>query len=160
MLYAWVKTAVGLLMTANFSVPLVTVLINRQLWEEPMAVLAGNMSLTSTLLGIFIVFIGLYDVTDFQRDSVCLFLQYGGFAAGLAFKVAQVCAAIDQYVAVTHPLHHYPIMIRARPWLFASTWITFALQIIIGLVAHFMNVETFSEHVGKQTNKSTFTGCR
>ena len=87
MLYAWVKTVVGLLMTANFSVPLVTVLINRQLWEEPMAVLAGNMSLTSTLLGIFIVFIGLYDVTDFQRDSVCLFLQYGGFAAGLAHIV-------------------------------------------------------------------------
>ena len=46
MLYVWMKTVVGALLAANFSIPLVTVLANRDLWDEPMAVLAGNMSLT------------------------------------------------------------------------------------------------------------------
>ncbi|KAF0296450.1 hypothetical protein FJT64_006114 [Amphibalanus amphitrite] len=160
MLYTWVKTVVGLLLAANFSVPLLTVLCNRYLWEEPMAVVAGNMSFTSFLCGIFIMLIGIYDTFSFQSIPLCRFLQYSGFAVGIAFKMAQVCAAFDQFVAVMYPLRHYSIMIRTRPWLFAAIWCTYAVQIIIGLFAHFLDMETFSEHVGKSSDNSTFTGCR
>ena len=160
MLYPSVKTVVGALMATNFAVPLVTVVSNRDLWEEPMAVLAGNMSLTSTLFGVIIALIGIYDLADFQNIALCRFLQYSAAGVGIAFKMAQVCAAVDQFVAVVYPLRHYPIMTRARPWLFAATWITFAVQPALGLIAHMLDMETFSEHVDAQGTNTTFTGCR
>ena len=160
MLYPWVKTLVGAALAANFSFPLITVLANRHLWEEPMAVLAGNMSLTCTLFGICIMLIGLYDVVGFQSVALCRSLEYAGMGVGVAFKAAQVCAAVDQVVAVTRPLHHYPIMMKALPGLFALTWLTWAVQIVFGLVAHFADMETFAEHVGNQSSNTTYTGCR
>ena len=160
MLYHWVKTAVGVLLAANFCVPLITVVSNRHLWEEPMAVLAGNMSLTSTLFGILLALIGIYDLADFQSVTLCRVLQYGGLGAAIAFKMAQVGAAVDQFVAVVYPLNHYATMIRALPWLFAATLLTCAVQIIFGLVAHMLDMETFLEHIGAQGKNTTFTGCR
>ena len=160
MSYHWVKTVVGVLLMANFCVPLITVVSNRQLWEEPMAVLAGNMSLTTTLLGIFIALIGIYDLAEVQNTTLCRSLQYSGFGVGIAFKMAQVGAAVDQFVAVTKPLQHYPIMMQARPWLFTATWFICAVQIMFGLVAHVMEMETFSEHVFGHGNSTAFTGCR
>ena len=160
MLYPWVKTVVGALLAANFSFPLITVLRNRHLWEEPMAMLAGNMSLTCTLFGICIMMIGLYDVAHYQSIALCRSLQYSGMGVGIAFKAAQVCAAVDQFVAVTHPLRHYHIMIRALPWLFAGTWLTLAVQVAFGLIAHFLDLQTFTEHIGGQGQNSTYTGCR
>ena len=160
MLYEWVKTGVGTLLTANFAVPLCTVVSNRHLWEEPMAVLAGNMSLTCTLVGITAVLIGIYDLAHFQSITLCRFLMYTSFGVGLAFKMAQVCAAVDQVVAVVHPLRHYSIMMRARAWLFAATWITCAAQLAFGFVAHLLDMQTFSENVVTQGNYTAFTGCR
>ena len=160
MVYAWVKTVVGVLLAVNFGVPLVTVVSNRHLWEEPMAVLAGNMSLTCTLFGIILVLIGIYDIIDFQNVLLCRCLQYCSMGVALAFKMAQVCAAVDQFVAVVHPLQHYTIMERALPWLFAATWLTWAAQVGFGLVAHMLDLETFSERVADEGNNSTFTGCR
>ena len=69
-------------------------------------------------------------------------------------------AAVDQFVAVTKPVHHYLIMMRALPWLFGATWLTCAAQIIFGFVAHMLDMETFSDHVGTQGNSTAFTGCR
>ena len=160
MQYPWVKTVIGALMAANFCVPLATVVSNRHLWEEPMAVLAGNMSLTTTLFGIIHALVGIYGLADFQNVTLCRFLQYISFGVGIAFKPAQMGAAVDQFVAVTKPLQHYPIMMRALPWLFAATWITCAVQILFGTVAHLLDMETFSEHVGAQGNGTAFTGCR
>ncbi|KAF0309303.1 hypothetical protein FJT64_019552 [Amphibalanus amphitrite] len=160
MLYPWVKTLVGAALTANFSFPLITVLINRLLWEEPMAVLAGNMSLTCTLFGLCIMLIGLYDVASLQSVALCRFLQYSGFSVGTAFKAAQTCAAIDQFVAVTQPLLYYPVMMRALKWLFALTWVTWAVQLVFGLVAHFLDLETFAERAVRLGGNSTYTGCR
>ena len=62
--------------------------------------------------------------------------------------------------AVVYPLRHYTIMMRARTWLFAVTWLTCAAQMILGLFAYLLDMETFSEHVGMQGGNSTFTGCR
>ena len=125
-----------------------------------MAVLVGNMSLTSTLTGIFLALIGIYDLADFESVTLCRLLQYSGFGVGIAFKAAQVGAAVDQFAAVIHPLHHYPTINRAQPWLLAATGITCAAQIIFGSVAHTMDMETFSEHVGTQGNSTAFIGCR
>ena len=160
MLYASVKTVVGVLMTANFGVPLVTVVSHQDLWDEPMALLAGNMSLTSTIFGIFIALIGIYDLASSQSVALCRFLQYSSLGSGIAFKMAQVCAAIDQFVAVMFPLRHHSIIMGALPWLFGATWLTCASQVIFGFVAHILDMETFSEHVASYGGNSSFTGCR
>ena len=160
MVYPWLKTVVGAVLAANFCVPLATVVSNRHLWEEPMAVLAGNMSLTSTLFGIIIFLIGIYEWAALEIVSLCRLLQYSAIGVAIAFKTAQVGAAVDQFVAVVHPLHHYLIMMRAQPWLIAATWFTCAVQIILGFVAHLMDMETFSENAARQSNSTAFTGCR
>ena len=160
MMYPWVKTVVGALMTVNFCVPLAIVASNRHLWEEPMAVLAGNMSLTSTLLGITLILVGIYDLAGLEIVALCRLQVYSGVGVAVAFKVAQVGAAVDQFVAVVHPLRHYLIMMRAQPWLLAATWLTFAVQIIFNFAALMMDLETFSENAARQSNSTAFTGCR
>ncbi|KAF0293146.1 hypothetical protein FJT64_008948 [Amphibalanus amphitrite] len=160
MLYQWVKTLVGAALAANFSFPLITVLINRPLWEEPMAVLAGNMSLTCTLFGLCVMLIGVYDLADLQSVALCRSLEYCSMGFGVAFKAAQVCVAVDQYVAVMHPLQHYSIMVRSRPLLFAGTWFTCLVQLILGLAAHFIDLETFAERAVRLGGNSTYAGCR
>ena len=160
MLYPWVKTVVGVLLAANFCLPLITVASNRHLWEEPMAVLAGNMSLTSTLVGIVVALIGIYDLADFQSIALCQLLQYSSVGIGMAFKVAQLGAAVDQFVAVVYPLSHYPIMMRYLPRLFTATWLTCTVILVVGFVAHMLDMETLSDRIINPGNYSTFTGCR
>ena len=160
MQYLWVKTGVGVLLATNFCVPLVTVVSNRHLWEEPMAVLAGNMSLTSTLMGIVHALVGIYDLIGFKNFPLCRFLQFISFGVAIAFKVAQVGAAVDQFVAIVYPLRHYPIMMRALPWLLAATGLICAAQIIFGIVTYILDLDTFSEHIDPQGNNTAFTGCR
>ena len=135
MLYFWVKALVGLLLTVNYAAPLYAIARNRQLWEEPMAVLAGNLSLTCMMLGISFVFIGFYDIAQLHVKRLCQLLQYSGFGFGAAFKAAETCMAVDQFVAVLYPLRHYAIMSRARRWMFAATWLAFALQPASGMLA-------------------------
>ena len=125
-----------------------------------MAVLAGNMSLTSIVLGIALILNGIYDLADLESVTLCRLQMYSAIGAGIAFKVAQVGAAVDQFVAVVHPLRHYPIMMQAQPWLLAATWFTFAVQILFGLVALVMDMETFSENAAGERNSTIFTGCR
>ena len=52
MLYFWIKTSLGVLLTVNFFLPFYTVVSNRHLHDEPMAALAGNLSLNGMLLGL------------------------------------------------------------------------------------------------------------
>ncbi|KAF0294008.1 hypothetical protein FJT64_017604 [Amphibalanus amphitrite] len=160
MVYIWVKTVVGAVLSINFSFPLITVLSNRHLWDEPMALIAGSMSLNCTVFGLFVMLIGLYDVAGLQSESLCHFMQYGGSGAGIAFKAAQSCAALDQFVAVAYPLQHYAIMTQARPWLFTSIWIVFAANVLFGLVSFLTDMETFFEHVVSRGGNSTYSGCR
>ena len=160
MSYPWMKTVIGALLVANFSTPLFIVASNRELWEEPMALLAGNLALSSTVLGINIALVGIYDLADFQSVALCRFLLYSGVGLNIAFKTAQMCAAVDQFVAVTYPLSHYSIMMRVRPWLLTATWFMWAVQIYFGFVAHTLDMETFSEHIANQGINTTFTDCR
>ena len=163
MVYNWVKTTVGAVLMANFSVPLYAVLKNRHLWDEPMAVLAGNMSLAMLLDGFVITIVGIYDLVGIYIPALCRSIHYFGFGFGIAFKVGHVCMALDQYVAVFHPLHHFQIMIRARPWLFAGTWLTCAAQMVFGLFANIFQLKTHADNVlsGTLMNSTVlFPECR
>ena len=161
MAYIWVKTIVGALLAVNFAVPLYTVVSNRHLWDEPMAVLAGNMSLACAMDGLAIMLIGIYDLIKLDINGLCRSLQYLGFGFGIAFKAGQLCMAVDQYVAVFHALRHFPIMERARPWLFGATWLTWIMQIIFGIFANIFDLETFADSTIDSTNATlVFPECR
>ena len=95
-----------------------------------------------------------------QSVAQCRGLEYFSMGVGVAFKAAQTCAAVDQFVAVKHPLQHYSIMIRARPLLFAGTWLTCGVQLVLGLVAHFLHLQTFAERAESLGSNVTYTGCR
>ena len=161
MTYTWVKTIVGGLLVANFAMPLYTVVSNHHLWDEPMAMLAGNMSLSGVMNGLAIMFIGIYDLAGLDFNGLCRSLQYVGFGFGIAFKAGQLCMAVDQYVAVFHPLRHFTIMEQARPWLFAATWLTAGVQVLFGIFAHIFDLETFAASTVDSTNATlVFPECR
>ena len=161
MLYAWVKALVGVLLVANFAAPLYTVASDRQLWDEPMAVLAGNMSLICMLFGITHLLVGVYDITQLDIPGLCQTLQHSSGGFGIAFKMAQVCMAVDQFVAVAYPLQHYTLMTRARPWLFAATWLTWAVQPIFGIFAAAFDLETHADKVhGHGNGSAAYPECR
>ena len=160
-MYNLVKTTVGLLLAANFAPPLYTVVSSPELWDEPMAVLAGNMSGTCMLFGLTVMLIGAYDLAQFDLDGLCQALQYSSFGLAVSFKMSEVCMAVDQYVAVIHPLRHYQIMTRARPWLFAAIWLPWAANLLFGLFAVIFDMETFAESVAGRDNASlVFPECR
>ena len=161
MLYAWVKAAVGVLLTVNFAAPLYTVAIERQLWEEPMAVLAGNLSMSCMCLGITFVLIGAYDLAQLQVKGLCQSLQYCGFGFGVAFKLAETCMALDQFVAVLYPLKHFTIMSRARRWLFVGTWLAWAVQPTFGLFAVVFDLQTPADSaLGHDNGTAAYPECR
>ena len=79
----------------------------------------------------------------------------------VAFKAGQLCMAVDQYVAVFHPLRHFSIMMRACPWLFATVWLMWGVQIISSLLLHFLDLETFAENtLGSASTVRLFPECR
>ena len=96
MLYSWIKTLVGFLLDVNFGVPLYTVVSNRSLHDEPMAVLVANLSFNGMMFGLFVAAIGAYDLAQLQWHGFCSLLQNGGFGVGIAMKFAQVGMAVDQ----------------------------------------------------------------
>ncbi|KAF0293928.1 hypothetical protein FJT64_008326 [Amphibalanus amphitrite] len=161
MLYVWVKALVGLLLTINFAAPLYAVAVNRTLWEEPMAVLAANLSFSCMCLGVTFVLIGAYDIAQLQVKGLCQSLQYCGFGFGVAFKLAETCMAVDQFVAVFYPLQHYSLMSRARRWLFVATWLAWAVQPAFGLVAVLLELPTPADTtLGRDKASVAFPECR
>ncbi|KAF0295965.1 hypothetical protein FJT64_006570 [Amphibalanus amphitrite] len=160
-MYVFVKTAVGCLLTANYAVPLYTVVSNRHLWDEPMAVLAGNLSATVLLFGMTLTLIGAHDIVQLQVNYVCETLQYSSFGLAVSFKMSEVCVAVDQFVAVTRPLHHYALMTRARPWLLAAIWLPWAANVLFGVFGMSFQLERFAETALGSGNVSlAFPECR
>ena len=155
MAYNWVKTMVGAVLIINFAVPLYAVVSNRHLWDEPMAVLAGNMAFAMALDGLTIMPVGIYDLIELDSVGLCRSLQYLGFGFGITFKAGHLCMAVDQYVAVSHPLRHCTIMARALPWLGAG------VQFIFGIFAYIFDLETFAASTVDSTNATlVFPECR
>ena len=161
MVYLWVKLAVGVLQTINFAVPLYTIVTNRQLWDEPMAVLAGNLSFICSCFGINIILIAAYDIVQLKLRGLCQALQYCGFGFGAAFKSAELFMAIDQFVAVVYPLQHYTWMTSAWRWLFAAGWLVWAIQPTFGMFAVAFGLKTRAETMsGYDSGEGVYEGCR
>ena len=161
MAYNWVKTIVGAVLIINFAVPLYAVVSNRHLWDEPMAVPAGNMAFAMALDGLTIMLVGIYDLIELDSVGLCRSLQYLGFGFGITFKAGHLSMAVDQYVAVFHPLRHYTIMARALPWLLSTAWLGAGAQFIFGIFAHTFDLETFAASTVDSTNATlVFPECR
>ena len=157
----WVKTIVGALVAVNFVLPLYTVVSNRDLWDEPMVVLAGNLSGMRMLFGLTLMLIGVYDLAELNMDYMCGLLQHNMWALGVGLKMSGICMAVDQFVAVTRLLHHYDIMLSARPWLLAATWLTWAANFLAGIMANTFDLETYADQAAGDGNGSlVFPGCR
>ncbi|KAF0314748.1 hypothetical protein FJT64_000019 [Amphibalanus amphitrite] len=149
-----VKVVLGLLLTANFGAPLVAVVTNRHLWEEPMALLVGNISLVCMLIGVNLFTVGAYDVLQLRAGGLCRALQYSGFGFGGGFKMAQLCVAAGQLAAISRPLEHRSLMARARRWVLAATWLTWAAQVTFGVIAVSLGLPTAADRVGGYGNST------
>ena len=161
MLYLWMKVAVGALLAANFTAPLFTVASNRHLWDEPMAMLAGNLSLCGVLFGLGHIAVGAYDLASLQLHGLCLFLQHSNLGMAIAFKIAELSLAVNQFVAVVHPLHHYSRMTRYLRWLLLGTSFAWLAITALGLSASAMGLPTVAEAFHKNGNTTKpFNGCR
>ena len=160
MLY-WIKVAVGVLLAANFSLPLYTVVSNRELWDEAMAVIAGNLSCSGMVIGLTSVLVGIYDLAQLKINSLCGVLLYNSGGMVAASKVAHVCMALDQFIAVTRPLYYYQTMVSARLWLLGAIWLAYAANFISGIFAIAFDLKTFADvTVGEGNATLTYVGCR
>ncbi|KAF0308849.1 Protein phosphatase 1 regulatory subunit 27 [Amphibalanus amphitrite] len=161
MWYAWLKTLVGLLLTVNYSLPLFTILSDRRLWEEPVAVLAGNMSFVCLFMGVNLSLTGAYDLLQLDMVALCRTLQYTGIGFGVASKTAQLCMAVDQFVAISRPLQHLSLMAGARCWLVAATWATWALQFALSSLTGALDLVTVADSAhGRGNGTAVYPGCR
>ena len=156
------KVAVGAALTVNFSLPLYTVARDRSLWDEPMAVLAANLSLYGALFGLCVTAIGLYDLLELWPWRVCLFLQYSAIGIMMAFKVAILCLAVDQAVAVLYPLYYYSVMARYLRRLLLSMVCLCAANTVLLLTAESKDLPTVAEVMHSHGNDTTIisSGCR
>ena len=172
MLYLWAKVAVGLVLAANFALPLHTVVSSRQLWDEPMALLVGDLSLCCLLFGLGHVSVGLYDLAQLQWRGLCVFLQYSNLALVLSFKAAELGLAVDQLIAVAQPLQHYRLMSRCIRILFPATALTWLANVTLGLSLFNIGMPTAAENLHRRLpdnatgfgsgggGEEEFQGCR
>ena len=93
-LFYWAEVVVGALLAANFALPLYSVVSNQELWDEPMAVLAGNLSGICFVVGVTSILVGPYDLTRLNMDSVCALLFYNSGSLFIASKVAHVWTSL------------------------------------------------------------------
>ena len=145
MLLDWTKTLVGVVVTASFAVPLYTAVSDRQLHDVPMAVLAGNLSVSGLLVGVIMLANGIYNLAQLQWRNPCVLMQSFVIGSCVTFKFAHLCLAIDQFVAVVYPLRHYQRMARDLRWLLLATGIIWICFVIILLSTAWLGLETVSE---------------
>ena len=159
--FYWAKVVVGAILATNFALPLYSVVSNQNLWDEPMAVLAGSLSCACMMLGVSSILVGIYDLTQLNVDSVCAMLLYNSGSFFVASKVAHVCMAIDQFMAVIRPLHYYQTMMPARLWFTGIICAAWVANFTAGIVAIALDLETFAEVTIERSNVSqVYYGCR
>ena len=155
------KVFVGAALVANFALPLYTVVRNRELWDEPMAVIAGHLSFACMVIGLTSTLIGIYDLTSLNVDSLCAILLYNSGSLVFASKVAFVSMALDKFVAVVRPLHYYQTMQQARPYLIAVMYLVWAANMTAGITANMLDWKTHAEKTADGHNASLgYYGCR
>ena len=160
MLLDWTRTLVGVVVTACFAVPVYTAVSDRQLHEVPMAVLAGNLSVSGLLIGAVLLASGVYNLAQLQSRNACVIMQSTLLGSGVTFKFAHLCLAIDQFVAVVFPLRHHRRMARDVFWLLLATGIIWICIVSILLSTAWLDLETVGEKAYSSVNGTDeYAGC-
>ncbi|KAF0310342.1 hypothetical protein FJT64_018626 [Amphibalanus amphitrite] len=162
MVYVLVKIAVGAILMVDYSIPLLIVLLRRSLWDEPMVLLVANLCALNFAFGLSLSSIGLLDLVWQPPPAVpCAVIMASSAGGAVSVKLTHVALALDQYLAISRPLHYYPRMepIAAPFALFSWAWA--ALHTAAGLAGSLAGLETSAQRVERLTNAtSPFTGCR
>ena len=147
MLLGWLKVLVGVVLMLNFSVPMVAILKDPGLREEPMPRLVLNLALAGFGQGVAAFSIGTFDVVSSEDtlQPVCVSLQYLAGGTILTIKVATFFLAVDQFVAVVHPLRHLTVMEEWMPDMLLITWWCIPTMILFGFGCHQLGLETSQE---------------
>ena len=162
MVYVAVKIAVGTLLMADYSVPLLVVLLRRSLWDEPMVLLVANLCALNFAFGLSLSSIGVLDLLWQPPPAVpCAALMAATVGSAVSVKLTHACLALDQYVAISRPLHYYALMERLAGRFVLFSWLWAALHTVAGLTASLAGLETPAQLAERVSNASSqFTGCR
>ena len=113
------------------------------------------------VIGLMVMLVGAYDLTQLNVETACQLLHYNSLSLFIASKVTHVCLALDQFIAVTRPLHCYQTMQRACPWLIAAIWLAWAANFLAGILAVKFDLPTYAEvTVGEGNASLVYDGCR
>ena len=147
MFFEWFKVLVGVFLILNFSVPLVAIARDPRLLEEPAPLLVFNMVVAKFVFGALFLVIGTLDVlfADGAPLPLCVSLQYLVMGAAHAMKAATVYLAVDQFVAIVHPLHYPAIMGDWLRWILLLTWCWIPIVGLYGLICYQLGMETAQE---------------
>ena len=163
MVYKLVKIAVGAILMVDYSLPLVIVLRRRSLWDEPMVLLVADLCALNLSFGTSHTIVGLMDVLWHPPPDVpCAAVMSSSAGSAISIKLTHVALALDQYVAISRPLHYYPRMEKiAGPFVLFS-WAWAALHMAGGLSTHLAGLETAADVAERASNTtaSPFSGCR
>ena len=144
----WLRVAVGVILTVSFSVPLVIIASNGSLRREPMTLLVINMTLIDLVYAALFLGSALADVV-FAVEGVppplCAVLQYALFGCAIAWKMATLCLALDQFIAVTHSLRYNAILAVWVYRLVALSWGCVPLVGLFGFICYRLDLETAVE---------------
>ena len=156
----WVKVVVGALVMAAFALPLITFGKFQRLRDEPMAVLVASLAGFDFLFGILLTLLGVLEVS-LGYVPFCAGIQYVVVATAGAVKIATLGLAVDQYMAVSNPLHYRCLMERRLRWLIGAAWFQLLQLVCVGGAFHAAGAVTWHEfsHPG-QNGTAMFTGCR
>ena len=144
MFFEWVKVLVGAFLILNFSIPTLAIARNSRLLEDPTPLLVFNMTAAAFVFGTSLLGVGVLDML-FAGDvplPLCVSVQYLLIGSALTTKAAAVYLAVDQFVAIVHPLHHPTIMGNWMRRMLLLTWCWIPIVGLYGLVCYQLEMET------------------
>ena len=147
MFLVWFRAIVGFLLMLNFSLPLAVLLEDFSVPEEPMLFLILNLTLACYLLGSSVFMTGVVDVIYSVAAPLplCASLLYVIVGATITGKTAYLLLALDQYIAIVHPLHHQTIMNTWKNRMVTISWCFLPIMCTFGFVAYQLDLETSAE---------------
>ena len=143
----WVTVLVGAAVTTSFAIPLLILGRQRALWRDTVVTLILSTTLAGCVFGLLFVVTSTTVVVT--KGAVPLQFCVTAFSLGIGtvvtFKLAAVCLAVEQYIAVVFCLKHRAIISRWRPVMVAATWGGGVLIAVISITGDALGLETVSE---------------
>ena len=144
---AWLRVGIPAVLTVVFAIPLVVIIRNPTIREEPMVVLILSMT---AILVIFSLDFGVISVVDLLTENdtpslLCSLLSTFGLSLLVGFKLSTVFLAVEQYVAVIFPLQHYVTMSGWANKMVVFTWLFIAALATFGVACFQAGLETTIE---------------